>query len=570
MPKFSIALIALATIAAGLVQAVAQPPLGPPRRPPGGFGGVPGGPPPAAGGMRAERASRQVDTTVPRRSAEEEAKADRGLIRNGDLELASAGDKTPLGFDFEGDVTYGYLGNPATDRTGWGARFASGQDLDGDGARQARLSYTVRELPPAAGRWYRFRIRGLAQEKFSSAKQQLYLKAEFFADAGRNSLDSISQNLYGSLEQMRRDIPSGATGATATAVWRTYAMEFRTPFPEVDTLKLTVGFQDGDGPAERSEFLVDEVSLESIPNPAEYVALQAERAANQKSPAKPAALSKLVSLGGRWYYDPRDDASRSPPAQFDHSNADRLYYLTDRLEAPFADNTTAWLRRGYLDAQNKKVEQDRFVADNLVIRFTKTHLEITSHGLPNHPTAVFPDVARAIDGSPNYIRETIRTFSLPLEPKENPQHRAMTGHHNRNVMPPGPIGVAINGVVFFDPYDADAFEAFWRLDRCCGHPSPMQQYHYHKYPVCVKSPWVDDGAGHSPVIGFAFDGLPICGPYEAAGLMAKNAADNPLNEFNLHVDSARGPHYHVTPGKFPHVIGGHWGVLETKNVRRGM
>lgn len=524
--------------------------------------------PPPGGAFRRPPAARVVDPTVPRRSSSEDQKAQHGLIRNADLEIASAGDKLPLGFEADGDFRYSYLGNPTTDRTGWGVRFSSGEDLDGDGIRQARLSYTVRNLPSESGRWYRFRIRALAQEKFSSAKKQLYLKAEFFADDGKNALDSISQNLYGSLEQMRRDVPSGASGDLATAIWRDYAMEFRTPFPEIDTLRLTVGFRDGDGPAQRAEFMVDEVDLERIPEPAEYVAAVAERASQRSTPQPPSALAKLVPLGGRWFYDRRDDASRQVPKQFDHTNADRLHYLTDRLETPFANNTSAWLRRGYLDLGGNKIEQDRFVPDNLVISFTETQLVLRSHNIPNHPTAVFPDAARVLDGSPNYIREQISTFYIPLEPRENPKRKAMLGYTTRDVMPPGPIGVAVNGVVFFDPYDAEAVEAFWRLDRCCGHPSPMRQYHYHKYPVCVKSPWADDGAGHSPLIGFAFDGYPVFGPYEAKGLMAKDSTENPLNEFNIHTDPARGPHYHVTPGKFPHIIGGYWGIADPLNVRR--
>ena len=74
------------------------------------------------------------------------------------------------------------------------------------------------------------------------------------------------------------------------------------------------------------------------------------------------------------------------------------------------------------------------------------------------------------------------------------------------------------------------------MDRCCGHPSPDNRYHYHKYPVCVKSPFVDEGEEHSPLIGFAFDGFPIYGPYESKGLMAKDDKANPLNEFNMHYD----------------------------------
>jgi hypothetical protein len=94
------------------------------------------------------------------------------------------------------------------------------------------------------------------------------------------------------------------------------------------------------------------------------------------------------------------------------------------------------------------------------------------------------------------------------------------------------------------------------MDRCCGHPSPDNRYHYHKYPICVNTPFVDKGETHSPIVGFAFDGLPIYGPYESADVMAKDSKDHPLNAFNAHYDAARGWHYHVTPGKFPYVIGG--------------
>ena len=93
-------------------------------------------------------------------------------------------------------------------------------------------------------------------------------------------------------------------------------------------------------------------------------------------------------------------------------------------------------------------------------------------------------------------------------------------------------------------------------------------YHYHKYPVCVKSPWADDGTEHSPLIGFAFDGFPIYGPYESQGILAKDDHDHGLNAFNVHYDPDRGWHYHVTPGRFPHVIGGYWGTAPIRQAGR--
>ena len=71
--------------------------------------------------------------------------------------------------------------------------------------------------------------------------------------------------------------------------------------------------------------------------------------------------------------------------------------------------------------------------------------------------------------------------------------------NSNRALPMGSIGVATNGVMFFNPFDAGGMEAVNIMDRCCGHPSPGNEYHYHKYPVCIKSPFSDDGQGHSPL-----------------------------------------------------------------------
>ncbi|HWB00578.1 MAG TPA: YHYH protein, partial [Pirellulales bacterium] len=376
--------------------------------------------------------------------------------------------------------------------------------------------------------------------------------------------DLIQQRIYPAVVQDRTVLADPGTNKNlGLATWRSFDLEFRTPFPEVDTLRVGAGFNNGRGRGNHSEFLIDEISLISIPVPAGYTSPAERRPTRGRE-----ELSKLVPLGGRWYYDPQGDSPK-PPATFDSSNADRLLYLAEKLETPFADNTSAWLRKGYLDRRGNMVDRDRFVENNLTISFTATHLVAHTHGLPNHPTATFPDRWRAIDGNPNYIQEQDATWYVPLEPRVNSQHVAMkNGQNNDHALPMGPIGLAVNGVVFFNPFDHLLNEdAVWRLDRCCGHPAPNALYHYHKYPVCVKSPWADDGDDHSPLIGFAFDGFPVYGPYESRGVLAKNASDRPLNEFNLHEDDARGPHYHVTPGQFPHIIGGLWGTMDERNSR---
>ncbi len=198
---------------------------------------------------------------------------------------------------------------------------------------------------------------------------------------------------------------------------------------------------------------------------------------------------------------------------------------------------------------------------NLQLAHDDEFIIIKSQGYPNHPTAVFPN-----SGNPNSIRVQQFTFRLPLEPK---LAKSITR------LPMGPIGVALNGVVFFNPFEQEGMNAVegysevW-LDSCCGHPQQSGVYHYHKYPSCVKSPFSDDGKQHSPPLGFAFDGFPVYGPYESAGLMAKDIdGDQALDACSGHQDDQRGYHYHVTPGRFPYIMGGYAGVVEQSN-NRGM
>jgi len=185
--------------------------------------------------------------------------------------------------------------------------------------------------------------------------------------------------------------------------------------------------------------------------------------------------------------------------------------------------------------------------ENVRISHDETFLIIRSQGYPNHPTAVFPN-----SGNPNTIRVQDFTFRLPLEPR-------LADEITR--VPMGPIGMALNGVVFFNPFEmggmnaVEGYAEVW-LDSCCGHPQQEGVYHYHKYPSCVKSPFPDDGKQHSPIIGFAFDGFPLYGPYEEAGVMARDLKGKlALDVCNGHSDKLRGYHYHVTPGRFPYLIG---------------
>ena len=240
----------------------------------------------------------------------------------------------------------------------------------------------------------------------------------------------------------------------------------------------------------------------------------------------------LKPIGGRWFI--REHKSEKP-----------IYFYRD------GDR--------YLDLFSYHTrDSNKDGIDNVQLSHDDKCLIMKSQGYPNHPTAIFPN-----SDNPNSIRIQQFTFRLPLEPK-------LADTITR--VPMGPIGTALNGVVFFNPFEAggmnavEGYSEVW-LDSCCGHPAPSGVYHYHKYPSCVKSPFADNGKQHSPVIGFAFDGFPVYGPYESAGVMAKDLKEGQLalDVCNGHSDDLRGYHYHVTPGRFPYILGGYAGVVEASN-----
>ena len=246
---------------------------------------------------------------------------------------------------------------------------------------------------------------------------------------------------------------------------------------------------------------------------------------------------QVESIGGFWY------VSKAEP---------KTYYYRD---------AGRWL--DLFSYHSKDSNKDGI--PNLQISHDQNHLIIKSQGYPNHPTAIFPN-----SDNPNTIRVQDFTFRLPLVPRKS---------DSITRLPMGPIGMSLNGVVFFNPFEMEGrnavagYDEVW-LDSCCGHPQQTGVYHYHKYPTCVKSPFIDDGKSHSPIIGFAFDGFPLVGPYESDGSMALELkGERALDACNGHSDPERGYHYHVTPNRFPYILGGYAGVVETSNnraFRRGM
>ena len=99
----------------------------------------------------------------------------------------------------------------------------------------------------------------------------------------------------------------------------------------------------------------------------------------------------------------------------------RVLYRDTRLFDPFVD--------GYADFWKDDTPE-------VLVEIQDDYIAIRSQGLPNHPTAEYPN-----SKNPNSIRAQNFLFQIPLEPKRASRITAL---------PMGPVGVAINGVVFFN------------------------------------------------------------------------------------------------------------------------
>lgn len=460
---------------------------------------------------------------------------------------------------FDGDARPIDFGRLESETTGQCAQLDSAKDINGDGQHAGAVKFGVTGLQGSEGKWFRFSFRGLPGKDFQVKDDgDLEMRVRFFS--GTKPLDGVVKELYPSIKADRRDIEkNGDLAKYGSSAWTAYAFDFLLPFNDIDNVELSVSFRNGEGKAPYGSFFVDDVKLERIA--AQPTAVEAKSA----SPL-PIDKSALLPIGGRWFYLPdRTDATVAVPRHYDSSNLDRLVYQTGEiLETPFAVNRGAWLRKGFKDSRGQIVREDEWLNNTLQVDFTQDQMVVHSLDIPNHPTGVFPGYL----GNRSYIQEQNVVAYLPLNPRRNPNAKAMTDRDANGALPMGPTGIAVNGVVFYNPFDAQMNEAVNIMDRCCGHPDPANRYHYHKYPVCSRSPFEDKGETHSPLIGWAYDGFPVYGPYEGHGEMAMNSQTNPLNDFNIHYDEARGWHYHVTPGKFPYIIGGYWGEVDRRNTWR--
>ncbi len=193
-----------------------------------------------------------------------------------------------------------------------------------------------------------------------------------------------------------------------------------------------------------------------------------------------------------------------------------------------------------------------------------TFITIKTTGAPDHKSVYYPTAnalyetfsgttfgGTTFNKNPNTIAAQNYTFKIPINPVAATTHAAT---------PLGAMGVAINGVPFFNQYagpsqpltnEITSFDKYW------GHPQASGQYHYHVEPLYLTTVKVTK----SSLLGFLLDGFPVYGPEEngaaVTGLDAYHGhtsvtADYPGGIYHYHVTNTdpyiNGNGYYGTPG----------------------
>ncbi len=185
------------------------------------------------------------------------------------------------------------------------------------------------------------------------------------------------------------------------------------------------------------------------------------------------------------------------------------------------------------------------------ITYDGTWVTIKCNALPDHKSAYYANanpLYEAFNGTtfgggnfmkaPNTIATQNITFKIPANPVVAATHAAT---------PMGAMGVALNGIPFFNQYAAggsplsneiNGFDQWW------GHPQQTGMYHYHvepKYLTTVK-------ATKSSLMGFLLDGFPVYGPEDEGGSTPSNldvyhghthaTVDYPSGMYHYHFSTA--------------------------------
>lgn len=206
----------------------------------------------------------------------------------------------------------------------------------------------------------------------------------------------------------------------------------------------------------------------------------------------------------------------------------------------------------------------KFYSDDVSYVIGEEYITITTKDLPDHKSVYYPQNDPLYENyttqqdaefhkNPGEIAEQNIVFRIPRFPAES---------CNKSTVGLGPMGVAINSVVFFNQQAApgdDIFNEIKTFDQYEGHPAG-ETYHYHIEPIWLT----ENTVSKDSFLGFLADGFPVYGPMENGVEVTNNDLDDYHGHFGPTPDFPQGIyHYHVTE-EFPWINGdGFYGVKGT-------
>ncbi|WP_299556184.1 YHYH protein [Seonamhaeicola sp.] len=188
----------------------------------------------------------------------------------------------------------------------------------------------------------------------------------------------------------------------------------------------------------------------------------------------------------------------------------------------------------------------KFSGTGLSYEVNGNTVTFTTDDLPNHTSPYWPTtnaLYEAYNGTnpnwninPNRISAQNIVFTITLNPQEATNKQA-TGL--------GPIGIARNGVVFFNQYagpDQPLTNEINSFDQWLGHPQRTGQYHYHIEPTFLTQEFGEDA-----FLGLLADGFPVYGPVEDGEIITNADLDDYHGHTHSNEDFPDGIyHYHIT------------------------
>jgi YHYH protein len=200
-------------------------------------------------------------------------------------------------------------------------------------------------------------------------------------------------------------------------------------------------------------------------------------------------------------------------------------------------------------------------APNVTAKIDGDFLVVTTTTVPDHKSPYFASTDSRYEANtdvafrkaPNSIAEGSVTFKFPIKPVKASSSQAT------NL---GAIGVALNGVPFYNQYAAGGSpltNEVFGFDQYNGHPQQQGQYHYHVEPKYITSK-----KGKSALLGYLLDGFPVYGPESNGKTLTTKDLDAYHGRTGVTTEYPNGIYQYIITADDPYINGsGYYGTPGT-------